>query len=149
MADRITTKQRSLNMSHIRGTDTSIEIMVRRYLFSQGLRYRKNDKRLPGKPDIVLKKYRTAIFVNGCFWHHHKNCKLAYIPKSNTEYWVKKFERNIANDKQHIKELREANYHVITIWECRLQNNFEKEMNRVIVQLNRYFGEDKQKECQK
>ena len=148
MADRITIKQRSTNMSHIHGTDTSLEIMVRRYLFSQGFRYRKNDKKLPGKPDIVLKKYRTAIFVNGCFWHHHDNCKLAYVPKSNTYYWVKKFERNIANDEEHIKELRKAGYHVITVWECQLKSNFEKEMNSVIVQLNSFFEEDKRKKCQ-
>ena len=98
MADRITTKQRSLNMSHIRGTDTSIEIMVRRYLFSQGLRYRKNDKRLPGKPDIVLKKYRTAIFVNGCFWHMH-SCPKFVWPKTNTDYWKNKILRNVERDE--------------------------------------------------
>ena len=138
MADRITKEQRSLNMSHIHGSNTSLELMVRKYLFNHGYRYWKNDRKLPGKPDIVLRKYRTTIFVNGCFWHHHNNCKLAYIPKSNTDYWINKLERNMKNDRKHTRELRNMGYHVITVWECSLKKDFYKEMNRVTGLLTRY-----------
>lgn len=127
-------------MSHIRGANTTIEILVRKYLFGNGFRFRKNDKKLPGKPDVVLQKYKTVIFINGCFWHHHKNCKLAYIPKTNTDFWMNKFERNIRNDKKHSLELRKMGYHVITIWECKLRENFEREMSRVIRLLHNYAG---------
>ena len=107
-------------------------------MFGHGFRFRKNDKKLPGKPDVVLKKYKTVIFINGCFWHHHKNCKLAYIPKTNTDFWVNKFAKNIMNDKRHSRELRKMGYHVITVWECLLQKDFKREMNRVIRLLNKY-----------
>ena len=138
MADRVSQEQRSINMSHIHGTNTAIEIMVRKYLFRNGFRYRKNDKSLPGKPDIVLKKYKTAIFINGCFWHHHSNCKLAYTPKTNTEFWIRKFEINCKNDRKHLRDLRKMGFHVITIWECQLNKSFDKELNRVIKLLNSY-----------
>ncbi len=137
--DKVTKQQRSLNMSHIRGSDTSLEIRVRKYLHNYGFRYRKNDKKLPGKPDIVLKKYGTVIFVNGCFWHHHTNCKLAYTPKTNVEFWDRKFEKNTENDRKHIRELRKMGFHVITIWECRLKRNFDKEMKRVMRLLYSYL----------
>ncbi|MCF0115816.1 MAG: DNA mismatch endonuclease Vsr, partial [Erysipelotrichaceae bacterium] len=88
MADKFTKDQRSRNMSHIRGKDTSIEVKVRKYLFSKGFRYRKNVKTLPGTPDIVLPKYRTVIFVNGCFWHRHEGCKLATTPSTNESFWM-------------------------------------------------------------
>ena len=140
MSDRITKEQRSQNMSRIKGTNTSLEIAVRKSLFEKGFRYRKNYKDLPGKPDIVLTKYKTTIFINGCFWHHHKNCKLAYIPKTNTDFWMDKFERNIRNDKKHSLELRRMGYHVITIWECKLKKDFDKEMRRVIRLLYKYGG---------
>ena len=91
MPDRISREKRSWNMSQIKGKDTSIEVMVRKYLFKHGFRYRKNVSALPGKPDILLPKYKTVIFVNGCFWHHHYGCKSAYIPKSKTDYWINKF----------------------------------------------------------
>lgn len=129
--DRIAKEQRSLIMSHNRGTDTSLEILVRRNLFKRGFRFRKNVKTLPGKPDLFLKKYNTAIFVNGCFWHHHKKCKFASLPKTNEEFWKKKFMRNADNDKRAVSELRKMGYHVITIWECKLKKDFDKEMNRV------------------
>lgn len=106
MADRITKEQRSLNMRQIKSKDTSIEVMVRKYLFSKGFRYRKNVDRLPGKPDIYLSKYNTVIFVNGCFWHHHYKCDFAYIPKTKTEYWIKKFEMNIKNDIENEKKTK-------------------------------------------
>jgi len=144
MADRISKEQRSQNMSHIHGTDTSLEILVRKELFKRGFRFRKNVKRLPGKPDLFLKKYNTAIFVNGCYWHRHKNCKYASVPKTNTEFWNKKFERNMVNDKKVIRELRKMGYHVITIWECRLKKDFDKEMARVTHLLNSYIEKETQ-----
>ncbi len=126
-------------MSRIHGSDTSLEIEVRKYLYHRGYRYRKNQKTLPGKPDIVLKKYRTVIFINGCFWHHHNNCKYAYIPKTNIDFWNNKFSKNIANDKKHARQLRKMGYHVLTIWECRLKKDFNKEMKRVTKLLKSYI----------
>ena len=100
MADRISEEKRSWNMSRIKGSDTKPEIAVRSFLHRQGLRFRVNDKNLPGKPDIVLKKYKTIVFVDGCFWHRHTGCRFAYTPKSRIELWQSKFERNIQRDKE-------------------------------------------------
>lgn len=130
MDDR-TTEQRSVNMSHIRANNTSIEVLVRKELFRRGFRFRKNDKRYPGKPDIVLPKYKAVIFINGCFWHHHAGCKRATTPKSNTDYWKKKFQRNIENDVKHAKELEDAGWQVITIWECELKKDFDGTIEQV------------------
>ena len=105
MADTISPERRSHNMSHIRAKDTTVEVKVRKYLFSQGFRYRKNDKRYPGKPDIVLPKYRTVVFIHGCFWHQHKGCKSARIPGSRQEYWIPKLQKNVERDKKHIDDL--------------------------------------------
>lgn len=124
-------------MSRIKSKDTSLEIEVRKYLYHHGFRYRKNVKDLPGTPDIVLTKYRTAIFINGCFWHHHFNCEFAYVPKSRTEYWLKKFESNINNDIEKEKELRELDYKVITVWECELKECFEFRMEKLIEEICR------------
>jgi len=107
-------------MSKISGRDTKTEILVRKYLFSKGFRFRKNVKDLPGKPDIVLPKYKTIIFVNGCFWHGHENCKKATLPATNTEFWREKISRNIIRDKGNIQKLREMGYKVITVWQCEL-----------------------------
>lgn len=141
MTDSVSKEQRSINMSHIHGTDTSLEMKVRKYLFASGYRFKKNVKVLPGKPDIVLQKYGSVIFVNGCFWHHHNGCKLAYTPKSNVDFWINKFERNTKNDRKHSRELRKMGYHVITAWECRLKKNFDKEMRRVTNLLDSYIEE--------
>ena len=112
---------RSYTMSHIRGKDTSIEVMVRKYLFSRGLRFRKNDKRYPGHPDVVLPKWRTIVFVNGCFWHMHEDCpKGMRNPKSNVEFWSAKLLRNRERDTIQHAELEAAGWHVITVWECEL-----------------------------
>ena len=135
MADRITEEQRSWNMGQIKGKDTSIEIIVRKYLFHHGFRYRKNVTTLPGKPDILLPKYKTVIFVNGCFWHHHYGCKLAYIPKTNIEYWIDKFNTNIENDIKHDKELKQMGYKVITVWECELKECFEYRMTELMSEI--------------
>jgi DNA mismatch endonuclease (patch repair protein) len=114
---------RSYNMSCIKGKGTKPEEIVRKYLFSQGFRYRKNDKRLPGTPDIVLPKYRTVIFVNGCFWHGHEGCKYFVWPKNNADFWKKKIEQNIARDKRDFLLLQEAGWRVIVVWECSLKKN--------------------------
>ena len=118
MSDVHTPETRSYNMSRIRGKDTKPEETVRKYLFSQGFRYRKNDKKLPGKPDIVLPKYRTVIFVNGCFWHRHDGCRYAYTPKTRVDFWKKKFADNTKRDQKVQKALLKDNIKCIIIWEC-------------------------------
>ena len=114
-------KTRSYNMSRIKGKNTKPEEIVRKYLFSKGFRYRKNDKRLPGTPDIVLPKYKTVIFVNGCFWHGHECCKYFVWPKDNADFWKKKIEDNISRDKNVIEMLKRQNWAVIVVWECELK----------------------------
>ena len=123
MVDKFSKETRSYVMSRIRGKDTKPEILVRSYLFSRGLRFRKNDKRYPGKPDIVLPKYNTVVFVHGCFWHQHEGCKYATMPKSNVDFWRKKFERNKERDERNQKELEDMGWNVITVWECQLKKD--------------------------
>lgn len=136
MTDRITPEHRSWNMSRIKGKDTKIEVKVRSWLFSKGFRFRKNDRRYPGTPDIVLPKYKAVIFINGCFWHRHDGCRYATIPKTRTEFWQEKFDRNVANDRKHKEELETMGWRVITLWECELKkNSFEETMNRLAQQL--------------
>lgn len=113
---------RSYNMSRIKSSNTKPEEIVRKYLFSKGFRYRKNDKRYPGKPDIVLPKYRTIIFVNGCFWHGHEGCRYFVVPKTNTEFWVNKIETNKQRDSRKINDLQALGWRVITVWECQLKS---------------------------
>lgn len=136
MSDSISPEHRSWNMSRIRGKDTKIEVIVRKYLFSKGYRFRKNDKRYPGKPDVVLPKYHTVIFVNGCFWHQHEGCKNATMPKTRTDFWKEKLGRNVANDRKNVHLLEEAGWRVITLWECELEKDFEGRMNKVIDDLS-------------
>lgn len=109
-------------MSKITGKDTKPEEIVRKYLFSRGFRYRKNDRKLPGTPDLVLPKYRTVIFVNGCFWHGHKGCKYFVWPKSNAEFWRKKIETNIARDRRNEIQLKNMGWNVLVVWECELRS---------------------------
>ena len=135
MADRITPQHRSWNMSRIKGKDTKPEIAVRQYLFANGFRFRKNDKRYPGKPDIVLPKYHTMIFVHGCFWHRHEGCKQATTPKSRTDFWLEKFQKNVQNDAKHIQELKNMGWKVIVLWECELEKQFEETMRNVIAEI--------------
>ena len=120
MADIKTKESRSYNMSRIAGKDTKPEELVRKYLFSKGFRYRKNVRKLPGTPDVVLPKYRTVIFVNGCFWHGHEGCKYFVWPKSNAEFWRQKIETNISRDRRKEAQLRDMGWNVMIVWECEL-----------------------------
>ena len=121
MADRLNPQQRRKCMQRIKSKDTEPELLVRRFLFSHGFRYRLNVKQLPGSPDIVLKKYRTAIFINGCFWHGHDECKYFVLPKTNTSFWQDKINRNRERDLKRRIELRDLGWHTITLWECQLK----------------------------
>lgn len=123
MADTVSKEKRSEIMSHVTGKETKPEIIVRKYLFARGLRYRKNVKRLPGTPDIVFPKYKTAVFVNGCFWHGHKGCKYSHLPSSKFEYWEKKIADNIERDERKKRELEGLGYRVLIIWQCQLKSN--------------------------
>lgn len=134
--DIISKEKRSWNMSRITGKNTSPEVVVRSYLFRHGFRFRKNDRRYPGTPDVVLPKYKAVIFVNGCFWHHHEGCQFAYIPKTRTDFWIKKFRNNQVNDKLHRDTLEQMGWKVITVWECELKNHFELVMQRITAILH-------------
>lgn len=113
---------RSYNMSRIKSKDTKPEEIVRKYLFGRGVRYRKNDKKLPGHPDIVFPKYKAVVFVNGCFWHIHENCRYFKWPENNAEFWKNKLEGNKKRDMKNIQKLTEAGWKVIVVWECELRN---------------------------
>ena len=122
MADTHSKEIRSMNMSHIRSINSKPEEIVRKYLFSRGLRYRKNVRKLPGTPDIVLKKYKTTVFVNGCFWHHH-DCGRFVWPSTHEEYWHKKINRNVERDRENYRLLIEQGWQGLTRWECQLKKN--------------------------
>jgi DNA mismatch endonuclease (patch repair protein) len=121
MADVHNKKTRSYNMSQIKAANTKPEMLVRKFLHAQGFRYSLHKKTLPGKPDIVLTKYKTVIFVHGCFWHGHANCKYYKVPQTRTEWWLNKINRNKANDEKAVKALKKAGWKVITVWECKLK----------------------------
>ena len=124
-------------MSRIKGKNTKPEEIVRKYLFFKGFRYRKNDKRLPGTPDIVLPKYKTAIFVNGCFWHGHKNCRYFVIPKTNTDFWLNKINTNIERDKRKQEALKELGWNVVVVWECELKPKVvEKTLDNLVYKIH-------------
>lgn len=122
MADVHDKATRSYNMSRIKNKNTKPEILVRKFLFANGFRFRLNDKKLPGKPDIVLAKYKVVIFVNGCFWHGHENCKYFKLPGTRTEWWKEKIEKNIENDLKKQSLLVDLGYKVIIVWECEIKN---------------------------
>lgn len=126
MTDIFTPEKRSEIMSKISGRDTKLEVLVRKILFKRGFRFRKNDKRLPGKPDIVLPKYKTVIFINGCFWHSHNGCKESRLPKTRTEFWALKINGNVERDKRNIKDLKAMGWEVIILWECDLKSQNEE-----------------------
>ncbi len=137
MADIFTKDKRSEIMSKIRSADNGIENTVRKWLFSKGFRYRKNYSRLPGRPDIVLPKYKTAIFVHGCFWHHHDSCKYAYVPKTHTEFWMKKINSNVERDHRTINLLLSMGWKALVIWECELKKNVIERLEALAIQIKK------------
>lgn len=128
MTDIKSQADRSYNMSRIRSDDTKPEMQVRKYLFAKGFRYRIHVKDLPGKPDIVLKKYRTVIFINGCFWHAHKECKDFVWPRNNQAFWKKKIDGNVVRDQLNYEKLHSQGWNVIICWECQLKNRAVREL---------------------
>jgi DNA mismatch endonuclease, patch repair protein len=134
MADVHEPEVRSYNMSRIKGKNTKPEIMVRKFLHANGFRYRLHEKKLPGKPDIVLKKHITAIFVHGCFWHGHEGCKYYVVPKTRTQWWLDKINRNKQKDEESYKTLREEGWNIITIWECELKRGKRKKTLKTLVE---------------
>lgn len=139
MADVHSAETRSYNMSRIRSKDTKPEELVRKYLFSKGFRYRKNDVRLPGKPDIVLPKYKVVIFVNGCFWHGHDGCRYFVWPKNNSEFWKKKIVGNMVRDQKNYALLRELGWRVFVVWECKLKQSIIKEtLDSLIINVRKH-----------
>lgn len=144
MVDVLTKEQRRKCMSNIRSKNTKPEILVRKYLFSQGIRFRVNVKKLPGTPDIVLRKYRTVIFVNGCFWHGHEGCKYYVLPKTNVEFWRNKIDRNKFRDKEEQRKLASMGWHCITVWECQLKPKVrEQTLEALVYTLCHIFLEDR------
>lgn len=127
MSDIYSKSKRSEIMSKISGKETNPEILVRKYLFAKGFRYRKNVKGLPGKPDIVLRKYNTVIFVHGCFWHGHINCNKSLLPVSNRDFWQDKIGKNILRDKQNISDLMAKGWRIIIVWQCEIKNKKMRE----------------------
>lgn len=143
MADKLTPEQRHKCMSSIRSRNTKPEVLVRKFLFANGLRFRINVRRLPGTPDIVLRKYRTVIFVNGCFWHGHEGCRYFVLPKTRTDFWQAKIERNRERDLAERLQLRRMGWHVIQVWECQLKpKNRELTLKSIVHTLNQIFLQD-------
>lgn len=133
--DRIDKNRRSWNMSRIKSKDTVPEVFVRSILHSMGYRFRLHPTALPGRPDIVLPKHQTAVFVHGCFWHRHTGCRFAYTPKSRKEFWLSKFEGNIARDKKALRALRQLGWKTLVVWECQIGNP-----KRLALRLSRGIG---------
>ena len=134
MADVLTPEQRKKNMSNIKGRNTAPERILRSLLSQEGYRFRLHDKKLPGHPDIVMKRYRAVILVHGCFWHRHPGCRYATMPKSNTVFWQAKFSANQERDARNIRQLTELNWNVIIVWECQIRT-FQKEGVRFIKEV--------------
>lgn len=131
MADIWSKEKRSKVMSKIRSKGTKPEVLLRKALFHNGYRYKINDKNLPGKPDIVLVKYKTVIFVNGCFWHYHKDCKEGHIPDTNTEFWEEKLSKNVQRDKINRNRLISLGWNVIIVWECEIEKQLESTVKKI------------------
>jgi DNA mismatch endonuclease, patch repair protein len=138
MADVHSKATRSYNMSQIKGKNTKPELLVRKFLHAQGFRYKLHDKTLPGKPDLVLPKYKTVIFIHGCFWHGHNDCKYFVVPKTRTEWWLNKINGNAANDTRVMKRLKRGGWNVITLWECNLKPiKAEKTLSKLLQVFNK------------
>lgn len=143
MADIVSKEQRSRNMSAIRSKNTSDEILFRKWLYHRGYRYSLHSSRIPGHPDLYLKKYNTAVFIHGCFWHRHPDCKYAYTPKSRVDFWTQKFNANIARDNNHKNDLKQQGIKCLVVWECtvnRMKKNSEYREN--ILNLAESFFRD-------
>ena len=146
--DILTPEQRSLTMAAIKGKDTKPEMIVRKYLFSKGLRFRVHMKKLAGNPDIVLPKYKTVVFINGCFWHGHDGCKYYRLPKSNVEFWETKITNNKNRDVVNEIKLKELGWRVIRIWECEIRRvqdrnqSLERLYNQIVKRPTRYDGNE-------
>ena len=148
--DKLTKEQRHRCMSAIKGKNTKPELLVRKFLFSRGFRYRLNYPRLPGHPDLVLRKYRTVIFVNGCFWHGHQGCKYYTLPKTNIEFWKNKIERNRNRDLAERQKIVSMGWHCITIWECQLKPKVRQQtLEALVYTLSHIFLEDRRIESYK
>jgi len=142
MTDLMTPEQRSRCMAAIRSKNTKPEMVVRKFLFAKGLRYRVNDRKLPGSPDIVLKKYKTVVFIDGCFWHGHEGCKYYRLPKTNTDFWRRKIATNVTRDYVNTVDLKLAGWRVFHIWECEIKTKAKREetlerLYTTIVGINR------------
>lgn len=135
MTDVMTPTQRSRNMSRIRGKDTAPELRLRSLLHASGFRFRLHHPKLPGRPDIVLPKYRTVIFVHGCFWHRHENCAYAAVPKTRSDFWAAKFKATVIRDTEKAAQLRASGWQVLTVWECELKKDAEAVVSRLQLQL--------------
>ncbi|HAW33432.1 MAG TPA: very short patch repair endonuclease [Alphaproteobacteria bacterium] len=137
MTDTLSKEERSRVMAKVKSRDTKPEKKVRSMLFSLGFRFRLCQKNLPGKPDIVLKKYKTVVFVHGCFWHGHENCRKARIPKSNVEFWKNKIERNKQRFDEVAGQLRAQGWKVVVVWECEIEKDFENTMRKLIAAIEK------------
>lgn len=145
--DRISKDARSRNMAAVRSRDTKPEVKIRSLLHRLGFRFRLCDKSLPGKPDIVLKKYKTVIFVNGCFWHHHENCRDSRLPKTNRDFWEKKINSNVDRDRRNKEKLIESGWRVLVIWECEIRRFSEcpQELKKLLIKETIACAEKKSK----
>ena len=132
-------KTRSKNMAAIKGKDTKPELAVRKYLHNKGLRYTLHNKELPGKPDLTLKRYNSVVFVNSCFWHRHKKCKKAVMPKSNTDFWRDKLQKNVIRDKKNINSLKKQGWSVLLFWECQLQEKNLSDLYQSIINKHNFI----------
>ncbi|GAB6123003.1 very short patch repair endonuclease [Dysgonomonas termitidis] len=140
MTDIHSKETRSYNMSQVKARDTKPELIVRRFLFSNKLRYRLYDKKLQGKPDIVLRKYKTIIFIHGCFWHGHENCKYSALPKTRTEFWSDKIESNKKRDKKNIDQLKSDDWNVLIVYECELRKGRQEHtLNNILSNIQNQF----------
>lgn len=124
--DILSKKARSALMAKIKGKNTRPEMIVRKFLFSKGFRYRIHDSRYPGSPDIVLPKYKTAIFIHGCFWHGHENCRASRLPTTNEDYWQEKIQQNIARDQKKIDLLEKEGWKILVVWECKIKKQVQR-----------------------
>jgi len=137
MADKLTSERRSWNMSRIKGRNTGPELRLRSLLHRAGFRFRLHPKDLPGKPDIVLSRYRTVIFVHGCFWHQHPRCRNATTPSTRRDFWQAKFDENVSRDARNCADLQSAGWNVITVWECELKADAESVVGHISEQLRK------------